>query len=122
MYSCQFHAKSQVARTSSPYLEIHSSHFISIPLHPSRTTDDGSMLTLTHKDHNIFKMLKTCRSNIKKAVTALNGEKNKGVEDDEMDMDNEANADGWILEILFYIYPTDVWELAMQRKFLNTTY
>jgi len=37
--------------------------------------------------------LNTCHSDIKKAVTALTGKKKKGVEDDEMDTDNEANAD-----------------------------
>jgi len=38
-------------------------------------------------------ILNTCHSDIKKAVTALTRKKKKGVEDDEMDMDNEANAD-----------------------------
>jgi len=37
--------------------------------------------------------LNTCHSDIKKAVTALTGKKKKGVEDDEMDTDDEANAD-----------------------------
>jgi hypothetical protein len=92
-----------ITRRSSPYMEVHSSHFISIPLHPPRAADDGSMLTLTHGDHNIFKILNTCCSDIKKAVTALNRKKNKGVEDDGMDTDNKANVDGWILKILVYI-------------------
>jgi hypothetical protein len=61
------------------------------------------MLTLTHEDHNIFKTLNTCPSDIKKAVTALNRKKNKGVEDDKMDTGDEANVDGWILKILVYI-------------------
>ena len=56
---------------------------------------DGSMLTLTQEDHNIFKALNTHCSDIKKVVAVLTGKKKKGtvdtVEDDEMDMDSKAN-------------------------------
>lgn len=103
-----------------------SSQFLRTLSHPPRTTDDGSTLTLTQDDHDIFKALNTRRSDIKKAVTVLTGKKKKGAEDDEMDTDgDEAGEDRQILEILVYVQPqvfTDVWELAAQRTILNTTY
>jgi len=38
--------------------------------------------------------MNTCCLDIKKAVTAMTGKKKKGVEDDKMDTDDEANVDG----------------------------
>ena len=54
---------------------------------------DGSMLTLTQEDHDIFKALNSRHSDIKKIVAVLTGKKNKSVEDDEVDTDSEANKD-----------------------------
>ena len=63
-------------------------HFVSVPSHtvPSITTVDGSMLSLTQEDHDIFKALNTCRSDINKIVFVLTGKKKKGVEDNKVDI------------------------------------